>query len=422
MKEQTYDLKSTKIYSLLDPHLKSFCLSLYIKAGSLYEDVSENGISHLFEHILIRNLKHKYQNFYELLAFHGLDIFATTYKEFIRVTINGPAEEFGFATEVFCDFFGKIDLSKEEFEKEKKRIKAEIREKDERTTIDYIFNQLVWEETEIEKNVLGYCKVLDRISRKRINEFREECFSVNNFFIYVTGNVSQENLNKLKEKVDSLDFSERRLDRENIVTQNKNFFHRKLVVNVKNNRWTYIKIGFDFDSAKYPAGVLDLLYSILFSEDKALFHNDLSEEKSLVYSYDSTLEQYDNIGNIHFMFEVSASDLDKAILSVIAILNAVKAGNFDFESNLQAEFYGLKMELDHADELNWNMAYYNHILKGQRLDYSDRYLGRYNITKEQIIDAAKEIFLLQNMTIVVKGRKKRINPEHLETLLKSLNQ
>ena len=153
-----------------------------------------------------------------------------------------------------------------------------------------------------------------------------------------------------------------------------------------------------------------------------MFHNDLSEEKSLVYSYDSTLEQYDNIGNIHFMFEVSASDLDKAILSVIAILNAVKAGNFDFESNLQAEFYGLKMELDHADELNWNMAYYNHILKGQILDYSDRYLGRYNITKEQIIDAATEIFLLQNMTIVVKGRKKRINTAHLETLLKSLDQ
>ena len=57
MKEQMYSVNGIELYSLTNSALKSFCLSLYIRAGSIFEKESENGISHLFEHIVFRNLK-----------------------------------------------------------------------------------------------------------------------------------------------------------------------------------------------------------------------------------------------------------------------------------------------------------------------------------------------------------------------------
>ena len=131
MQEKSVNINGVNIYSLLNPNLRSFCLCLYIRAGSIFETPADNGISHLFEHVVFRNVKSKYKNFYEELALRGIDMQGTTYKEFIQIEINGPAYGFAFAVEVLCHFFDEIEISKTELLKEKNRIKAEIREEGE---------------------------------------------------------------------------------------------------------------------------------------------------------------------------------------------------------------------------------------------------------------------------------------------------
>ena len=421
MTEQISYVNGIKLCSMFNSNLNSFCLSLYFRAGSIFENLSNNGISHLLEHILLRNLKNRFDNFYDLLAMHGIDLQGVTYKEFIRLTINGPYDKFDIATDILCCLFNEFCINVNEFNNEKKRIKAEIRENDERTSLDYYFNKLVWENTEAEKTVLGYCKVLDSISINKLNDFRKECLSKDNCIIYITGNVSPEDINRLKEKINMLDIQENQCKRINTVSVSNEFFHRKCVINVKNGYWNYIKIGFDINGSKYPNAVLDLLYSILFKGNKALIYNYLSEDNSIIYSYDSALEQYDNIGNMNFKFEVDKNRIDDAIMLVIKLLNDIKEGRFNFEANLKAEMYYTKMEIDRPDDLNWSLAYYNHILKTQQIDYTDDFYGRFNITKEQVIEAAKEIFQLKNMTIAIKGNKKKINIKNIEDVLKTLD-
>ncbi len=421
MVEQVSKVNGVKICSLINPNLNCFCLSLYIRAGSLFENSSNNGISHLFEHIVFRNIKNKYKNFYEFIAFHGIDFQGCTYKEFIRFSLNGPKNEFLVATEILYSIFDCINLSKSEFDNEKIRIKAEIRENDERSSIDYFFNQSVWKDSEAEKSVLGYCKVLDSISIKRLNDFRRECFSQDNCIIYITGAVDKKDIDTLEEKIRTIDIQEEKTLRTNTISINKHFFHRDGTITVKNSYWHYIKIGFDIDSSKYTNGILDLLYAILFKGDKALVQNYLSEENPLIYSYDSTLEQYDNVANINFKFEVEKAKIEDAIKSVVALLKDFIAGNFNFNASLKAEMYYAEMELDKPDDLNWSMAYYNHMLDTQPIDYTDDYYGRFRITKQQVIEAAKEIFQTQNMTVVIKGDKKKIKQQSIENILKTLD-
>ena len=422
MQEKSVNINGVNIYSLLNPNLRSFCLCLYIRAGSIFETLADNGISHFFEHIVFRNVKSKYNDFYEQLALHGIDMQGITYKEFIQIEINGPSYEFPFAADVLCNFFDEIKVSKEEFLKEKNRIKAEIRENDERASLDYFFNKLVWNNTEVEKEIIGYCKVLDRISLKKLNEFRREIFSQDNFFIYVTGNVIEKDIKSLNEKVEKLDIQQNEIKRTNIITLNKEFFNRNGKIKIKNDYWHYIKFGFDFDSKGFSGGVLDILYCVLFKGENALVYNYLSEDNPIIYSYDATQEQYDNIGNLNFKFEVSKSKLIDAIKIVVELLNNVKEGKFNFESSFKFETFLAGIDLDKPTSLNWNMAYYNHILKTTPIDYTDELYGRFkNVSKEQVMNAAKEIFQTKNMTVAIKGNKKKIDTEGIENILKKLD-
>ena len=421
MNERSVSVNGISIYFLTNPNLRSFCLSLYVRAGSIFEDISNNGISHLFEHVVFRNLKNRYENFYELLAMRGLCFQGSTYKEFVSFTIDGPQHEFDFAIEILCGLFDEIEPTSHDFNNEKGRIKAEIREEDLRSSLDFYFDSIVWKNSEVEKIVLGYCKTIDRISVKKINEFRQKVLSAGNCFIYATGNISDENLNALNKKISKLDICQTNPGFTNTVTVNDEFFHREKKIWIKNNYWYYIQIGFDVDCSKYSGGVYDLLYALLFNGDKALVYNYLSEDNPIIYSYDSTFEQYDNVGNINFSFEVDRNKIEDVFKAVVELLNAAKDGRFNFEANLNSEMFNSELDLDKPSNLNWNMAYYNHILKTEPIDYSDEFYGRFRVTKKQVTDAAKDIFRRCNMTVAMKGNKKKINTDAIEKILESLD-
>jgi len=420
--EREYDAISAKIYAAPNRHLHSFCLSLYIKAGCLFETDEENGISHLFEHVVFRNLKEKYDDFYGLIAKHGIEFYGSTYKEFIRFTVTGPMGEFALASEILCGVFDEIKIPGSEFVKEKKRIKAEKRENDYRSSLDCFFDQAVWKGTELEKWSLETCRELDRMSQKRVNAFREKCFTRDNFFFCVTGNVTSDDLDILIGKLSDLPLPEGSVKNRNAVSLSPDFFHRDFSVSIKNNYWHYVKIGFDIDCSRYRNGVLDLLYDVLFKTEKALIHGCLSEENPLIYSYDSTLEQYDNVGNLHFSFEVDQKNLKDSLALVVKTLMEVKDGKFDFDAYLKAELYHYLSELDQPDSLNWSIAYYNRILDCMPLDYDDVFCGRFNVTKEMVTEAARDIFRGCNMTVAIKGNARKLDRESIRSILYPLGE
>ena len=141
----------------------------------------------------------------------------------------------------------------------------------------------------------------------------------------------------------------------------------------------------------------------------------------IICSYDSAFAQYDNVGNINFSFEVGRNKIEYVFKTVVELLNAAKDGRFNFEANLNYEMFNWELDLDKPCNLNWNMAYYNHILKTEPIDYSDEFYGRFRVTKKQVTDAAKDIFRRCNMTVAMKGNKKRINTDAIEKILESLD-
>lgn len=422
MAERSFKVNGIDLHTFINPHLNSFCISLYVRAGSLFEDDSECGITHLLEHSIYRNLKVHYDKLYELMALHGLDMNATTYKEFVMFSIDGPDESFDFAADILLHIFDEISLGREDFQLEKERIYAEIYEAEEKNTVNYRFRKAVWNGTSVQKSTLGCCSGIEKISLKKLNSYRERIFAKDNVFIYVTGNVNDCSVEKLKNKLSGVKISNFSPNFENKINSIGNFFNRDKNITVKQSDWTYIQIGFDVETQKYKIGVHFLLYSVLFKGDSALFYNMMSEDNAFVYSYDATYEQYDDVSNLYFKFETDPKKIYSVFTAVAEMLNNFKNGKFNFDAFLKLEKLNCKRELDNVGNLNWSLAYYNHILKSDCIDYTKDDYGIYGgLTKEDVIYAANEIFKTSNMTIAMRGNKRKTDINKIYEIMERIN-
>lgn len=420
--ERQIHINGTDIYSYLNNNMHSFCLGIYIKAGSMYENDKNNGIAHLYEHMVFRNIKKFYgDGFYTLLSKNGLYFNASTYREFIQFEFVGIKESFPFLLDIISKLFLDFNLSSDEIKEEKNRIKAEIRENDERRTIAYYYDNLVWSGTSLDKTITGYCKTIDKISQKALNEYKKSIISQGNLFFYVTGNVNETQMKELKECVAKLPISKHNIGYTNTAPVPQNFFNRKPDVAVYNSYWTYVKIGFDIDNKRISSPIRDLIYSVLFESDDALFNQGLSEKNPMIYSYDSTLEQYRNISNIKVQFEIDRKNLYNSLEKTVEVINNLKNGLFDYDAVLMKKISAHKFCLDNVVNLNWDLAYEGHIIEngvGSEIEYEQKYMS---VTKQQIVDCANEIFKTENLSIAVKGRKKEIDVEEIRTILNKLD-
>ena len=100
MEQYKISRDGVRIYSYPNPSLHGFYISLYVRAGSIYEDEKTSGITHFLEHVAIRNVNALTGGeLYAELDRYGLEFNASTYNEMIQFYISGSTEHFALAAE-----------------------------------------------------------------------------------------------------------------------------------------------------------------------------------------------------------------------------------------------------------------------------------------------------------------------------------
>ena len=402
------------VYLYPNPALHGFCLSLYVRAGSLYEDAEQNGETHFIEHMVFRNINFRMKGgLYPLLDRCGLSFNAETYKEFVQFYIVGAKEHFADAVTVFSHLFDPMVLPREEIDPERMRIKSEIRESDEGTSLDYFSDNIVWKDTSLARSILGRAGTLDRMGSKFLTDAAKRIFSRNNLFFYLTGAVDREDVDQFCTAL-STPVEDTVAYRDNSVPLPKNFGNRPREIFVKNSDETVVRFSFDFDSERYTNAELMLLYDILFYGECGKIYRELSDKTGLIYSFDPCMERYRNAGVLHLKFEVRPTNLYRSVEIVCEILQGLKAGltdELDYVRPLYLDNSGLLF--DNAEEFNWNRAYEVHILDCPYLDHAARSAAFGSVSPERISQIAKEIFRTCNLTLALKGKKRQIKTEQL---------
>ena len=399
-----------EVYSYRNPSLHSFQISLFVKAGCLYEDISECGITHFLEHTLIRNVNSLFDmKLYRMLDEYGLEFNASTFSEMVHFYVSGAVKNFTRGASVITSLAKPIVLGREQIDAERRRIKAEIRESDDSSSLATFTNKAVFEGTSLAGSIVGTNKGVDGIGAKRLEEYRRRVFSLGNVFFYVTGGFSDSDLDALCELIGEQDFCEAE-KRENLAPVPTSFFDRDASVLVKNDDFTMVRFTFDLDSRRISAPVSDLLYDMLLTGYNSKLFIEMSENRGYFYDTTGAVERYANIGTFYFAYEVKAQDLYDAVDLTVDILNSVKAPTEAEVGSQKAVYVDNAMMLyDDVRDLNFTFAYDNHITGAGYSDVEARREAYADVDAAAIGEAARELFREKNLTLTLKGNKKKID-------------
>lgn len=421
-KEFTLTAKNgIKVHGYKNNALHSFYISLFLKAGSMYEEEGECGITHFLEHALIRNVNAIYRGeLYSILDKAGVEFNASTYSEMVQFYLSGGSRNFSLGTEIITKILSPIILSSDELATERERIKAEIRESDDRTSLSAFASGIAYEGTSLSRPILGTLGNVSKIGLKRLEEYRKKVFNPENIFFYLTGNFTDADAEGLVELLSKIQLEEGER-RENIAPVPSLFCKREKSVHLKNADYTMVRFNFDIDMTSLHSGAVDLLYDVLLGGYNSRLFIEMSEKRGLFYDLSGSAEKYSNLGGFTFSFEVRGGSVYEAIESTVAILKELKEKTLP-EDCLMKVGYVENGELlyDDVRELNFTFAYDCHIMNAPYRSVYERADYYSDITPNLVRDTAQKLFCPSNLTLALKGNKHKIDTERIERLIEQL--
>ena len=410
-------------YLFSNPTLHSFCLSLYVRAGSMFEKKEENGITHLLEHLVFRSVN-RYMNgtLYRELDRLGLCLEGCTYKEFMRFTVSGAKEHFSEGADILLKILSPLLLTKEDIRLEMGRVKAEIREESEKTTLDFFTDGIIHGDTALSRTITGTAGTVERIGITRLRAFHREAFSASNVFFYITGAVGEETARAFSEELNSLSLDKTVPRRENIAPVGKDFFCRGGGVYIKNSKRHMVRLSIDVDTSLASDATLTLLYDILFGDGEACrLHQALSEKTGYIYSFRAGMELYRNLAVISVSYEITPSLLLPSVALMLDTVRALKESAEGALDYVRAPYTdNALLMLDSDSDLNFNRAYESQILSLPYKTVSERAAAYAAVTEKDVCRLASSIFLPGNMTLTVKGDKSTVDISALKQLMLSI--
>ena len=406
------------VYSMTNKNNHSFFISMFLKAGCLYETEGENGITHFLEHAAIRNVnKLMGEGLYRELDRCGMEFNASTYSEMVQFYISGSAGHFKTAANIISKLLSPIVLSRAELDAERNRIKAEIREVGDKSTLAFIAGEEVWQGTPLVRPITGTLGSVSNISLTMLEAYRKRIYSSDNIFFYVTGNVDNDNLSYLTELVGAFNLMGDAVH-FNLAPKPECFGKREKKIKLKNADFTKIRYSFDVDMSRVSCAELDLLYDAVLGGYSSDFFIELSERRGLFYDLGGTVERYRNVGIFSFSYELKESKLYEAAEMTAQLLRGYTEKPIEADRCMRAGYVdNAYMLLDDPRELCFTFAYDNHILGLGYTGIEDRKKTYAAITPERLCEVAKTVFRPENMTVTLKANKKRIDTQKLENII-----
>jgi len=422
MSEKKKILKNwLSVYTYKNESLNGFYISLFVRAGSMFEREGESGITHFLEHILIRNVNAGMDGgLYKLLDRYALEFNASTYAEMVQFYISGASKNFRIAADIIARLFSEIKLTRSQVDLERDRIKAEIREVDDKSSLAAFTQNIVFEGTTLSRQITGTAGSVSRITAKRLEEYRRRVFVPENLFFYLTGSFTEDDLRYFENLVASCELYSGE-GNKNIAPVPKSFFKRGGDVYIKNATFTKLKFTFDLDMTRLSVPVADILYDTLFAGYSSDFFIEMSEDRGLFYDLQCSFERYSNIGTLSFSYELKEAKIYEALSYTVDILKRFCDTPLPVDRVMKASYVeNSDMLYDDIRELNFTFAYDNHILGLGYESLDSRREAYARVTPDMLTRAAKDIFKLSNLTLTVKGNKKKIDAEKIRSIIKAL--
>src|SRR5664280_122728 len=306
------------------PGLVGHC-GLIINTGSRDESVPEHGIAHFIEHMLFKGTKkRKAYHILSRMEDVGGELNAYTTKEETAIHASFLKEDYERAIELISDIAFNSIFPEKEIEKEKDVVIEEINSYLDNPSelIFDDFEELIFSNQPIGRNILGTPESVKSISREMLNNFIANNYDTHQVVFCSVGNISDEKILRLFKTY----FAGIVTDKK-VLKNNKAWIYKPASVTKKmdtyQNHCIMGNLAYNLKD-KRRMGMF-LLNNILGGQGlNSRLNLSLREKHGFAYNVESSYNPYRDTGIFSIYFGTDAQYLDKSILIAMTELKKLR--------------------------------------------------------------------------------------------------
>ena len=401
------------------PALSSVAIGIWIGAGSRYESKKINGISHFLEHLLFKGTKKRScQQLTQAIEGIGGSFNGFTSEEVTCYLVKVINKHLDTGLDILSDMVRNSLLKKEEIEKERTVIAQEIKMYEDLPSqyVHEIFDELLWPNHPLGRNIAGTLKSLSAIRRKDIFDYWKEYYQAKNVVLTIAGNYEEKEIRKLAErylgktgKGKHLQFSPAK---EKEKSPGVKFLSKK-------TEQVHLCLGGRGFSRNHPDRYgLSVLATILGGNMSSRLFREVREKRSLAYEIRAESRQYHDTGAFVVSAGVAPGKTKKTLSIILTELTKIKEKKVK-ESELKRtkEFLLGQLLLGLEDSSSYMLWLGSQQMTEGKIKTLEEIKSRINrVSREDIRRIATALFQKDNLNLALIGPLK--NKEKISSLLK----
>ncbi|MBB6215699.1 putative Zn-dependent peptidase [Anaerosolibacter carboniphilus] len=300
-------------------------LHIGFKMGAMYEKKSEKGICHFIEHMLFKGTKKRdnHQINQELEERAGSYSAYTDYASTV-FAITALTEELGPSIELLSDMIINSTFPKDEMERERKVILAEIK-----TDLDDVeqysykkINEAAFKNGPLRHTVIGSEKTIKGFSKEQLENYYKVHYIPNQCIISIVSPLPHEEVKKMVENHFLQWIPMKKTFADVVIERNRSTEKTSYKTNIEQSTLIYLYTFHGFSRREELA--LEILNYKLGESANSILFQALREEKGLSYDIYSEIDTTEAIKTLYIYTAVSEEDIEEARNAINDCIEKIK--------------------------------------------------------------------------------------------------
>jgi predicted Zn-dependent peptidase len=392
-KTKSVNIGNYKTIIVQNQSLNSSCIGCIIKCGSTNDNKGKSGICSLINYMLLNSKNaNNIISKGERIGFTIKHIFC---REYTYLYIHTYSHLYYEATELLIELINNFSFTEEDIQNAKKYIKNKIMY--EQDNIDaFILNAIhenIFTRQLIGKTKYGKTKTIDSITYENVQNFCNRYYNYKNIVMIIS---SSSNIDDVQEKFSSMNQFNTGVVKYAFSSFKRYIIHRRIKYIYKNTKNTYINIIFPMSGFRSyeKKTYANLLVKILSGHTKSILHSD----------YDVKLIEYNSVSMMLIKFQLCKDqimDCVKEILKKLSNLQISEETYTEIIKHMVSE--NISVTLNSIQSTYQFALHYLNLRKIKKHNFDLEIL--YSFNKSKIQEDFKNIFQLDNMSLIVFGPK-----------------
>lgn len=292
---------------------------ILVGAGSRYETLKNNGISHFLEHMFFKGGE-KYKNTREVseaIDGAGGEFNAFTGKEYAGYYVKIAKEKLDTALSVLSDMMLKAKFPTEEIEKERGVILEEFNMYLDTPMyqVGWDFEKLMYGDQPLGRDQIGTKELIKTVTQLDFQTYKNNLYTPDNITIALAGAITQEEALAKVKKFFPFKKTTKKYDFE---PYQKELSTEKVLLQTKKTEQAHLVIGVEGLPAEDENIYAEKLLAIILGGNMSsrMFLN-VREEKGLAYYIQTSTDDYHDTGAISTRAGIDVKRIDDAIEAIL---------------------------------------------------------------------------------------------------------